>query len=397
MRKLVVFAQFLILPAFFFYNPVQAQFTRLDSIILKNRIKIEFVLDIGNVLPTNTFVRLKNTDTDGLAHYNGYSLRLARQTTGDQLWQQIYGYPSFGVGVYSAFFTNTQNLGNPIATYGFFNAPFFKINRFSLNYELGLGLTFNWNHYDPLTNPDNTAISTDKSVYIDAGLSLRYLLSQRLSVNLGYGLTHYSNGRLKLPNFGLNTGATKVSLSYDLFDNPIQYQSQLKPSYTDHFEWILSAYGGERNVTYLGTLVDLVTQMKGINYLVFGISNTINRQIDYKSKIGIGFTMEYNGSQSSQIIVENGKLDELDMPFGRHLALSIFPSYELVIDRLSLIIQPGFYLYRKKAADMTPGYYQRIGVKYHFLKNTFFGISLRAYDYYKSDFIEWTVGHRLAW
>jgi hypothetical protein len=383
--------------AYRFPSSVQAQMSRMDSVVLKNRLKIEFLLDFGNVLPTNTFVRLQNNDLDGLAHYSGYALRLATQTNGEKLWQQLYGYPNFGIGVYSAFFTNTNNLGNPFAVYGFFNAPFFKINRFSLNYELGLGLAFNWNHYDPLTNPTNIAISTDKSVYIDAAVYLRYLLSKRMAVNLGYGFTHYSNGRLQLPNFGINTGATKISISYNLFPEPIHYLTQTKPAYTGHYEWILSAYGGERNVSYLGTPDNVVTSIEGINYAVFGISNTLNRQIDYKSKIGVGFTMEYNGSQASQIIVENGSLDELDMPFNRHLVLSIYPSYELVIDRLSLVIQPGFYLYRKKAATMTPTFYQRIGVKYHFTKNVFLGINLRAYDCYKSDFIEWTMGHRLNW
>ncbi len=379
-----------------FPNSGQAQMNRPDSITSKTRLKVEFRLDVGNILPTNDFVRPQNTDPDG-AHYFGYSVRLANQTTGDKLWHQIYGYPEFGIGVYSSVFTNTKLLGNPIAVYVFFNAPFVKVNRLSLNYELGLGLTFNWNDLNPVSNPTNVAISTDKSVYIDAGISLKYLLSKSLSFELGYGFTHFSNGRLKMPNKGLNTGATKISLSYDLNDEPIRYQSQIKPVFSSHYEWIISVYGGSRNVLYVGTNVDLATQMKGLNYAVFGLSNTFNRQINYKSKIGFGFTMEYNGSQNSQIIVEGGNLDVLDQRFERYIALSVYPAYELVIDRLSLVIQPGFYLYRKKSADMTPGYYQRIGVKYHFMKNTFLGINLRAYNFYQSDFIEWTIGHRLFW
>ncbi len=47
----------------------------------------------------------------------------------------------------------------------------------------------------------------------------------------------------------------------------------------------------------LGTQVEVVTGMKGINYAVFGISNTLNRQLDYKSKVGIGLMMEYIGSR----------------------------------------------------------------------------------------------------
>ena len=163
------------------------------------------------------------------------------------------------------------------------------------------------------------------------------------------------------------------------------------------YEWIISGYGGARNVLYQGTGVNQTTSMKGVNYAVYGISNTINRQINYKSKIGLGVTMEFNGSQNSQIVIEGGSLDGADLPFNRHLALSLYPSYELVIDRLSLVMQPGIYLYRMKTSDMTPLLYQRIGIKYHFLKDTFIGINLRAYNFYESDFIEWTIGHRLCW
>ena len=396
MRKFTAFTLNLILFVLLAI-PGKAQLSRLDSLILKNRIKAEFRLDVGNILPTNNYVKLQNTDLDGVPHYFSYSLRLAKQTTGDQLWQQLYGYPEYGVGVYSASFVNTTKLGYPFAVYGFFNAPFFRLNKLSLNYELGLGFTFNWNHYDPVTNPGNIAISTDGSVYIDAGLNLKYPLGKRVNLSLGYGFTHFSNGRLKLPNKGLNTGESKISIAYNLYDDPIQYKSQLKPKYTKHYEWIISGYGGIQNVVYLGTYVNVVTGMKGINLPVFGISNTFNRQVNYKSKIGFGFTVGYSGSQNSQIIVESGKLDEQETTFARHLSLSIYPSYELVIDKLSVIIQPGFYIYRKQTTNMSPSFYQRIGVKYYFLENTFAGVSLRASKFHISEFIEWTVGYSLNW
>ncbi len=396
MRKISYTVLSLLIVAVTLHNSGYAQLIHTDSLILKNHLKTEFRIDVGNVLPTNAFVRAQNTDADGLAHYYSYSLRVSKQTTGDQLWQQRYGYPNYGAGIYSAFFSDTKKLGNPIAIYGFFNAPFFKINRVSLNYELGLGLTFNWNSYNPVENPNNIAISAEKSVYIDAGISLKYLLTQRLELSLGYGFTHFSNGALKLPNKGLNTEATKISLSYRLFNSAL-YRSDLQTPFNGFYEWIISGYGGARNMLYQGTGVDLATSMKGVNFAVYGISNTLNRQVSYKSKIGIGMTMEFNGSQNSQIVVNGASLEKSNLPFDRHLALSIYPSYELVVNKLSLIIQPGIYLFRMNTANMTPIMYQRIGVKYHFLKNTFAGINLRAYNYYESDFIEWTFGHRICW
>lgn len=397
MRKVPYLFLTLIFLVGIFLHSGNAQIIHQDSLIQRNRFEAEFRMDVGHLLPTNAFVKTQNTDPGSMANYNGYSLRLAKQTTGNQLWQQIYGYPSFGLGIYSAFFKDTPKLGNPIALYGFFNAPFFRVQRWSLNYELGLGFTFNWNSYNPVGNPNNIAISADKTVYIDAGVSLKYQLSKRLGFGLGYGFTHFSNGALKMPNKGLNTDAARISLSYTLNEDPVRYHSQLIPPFMGFYEWIISGYGGARNVLYQGTGVNQTTSMKGINYAVYGISNTINRQINYKSKIGLGVTMEFNGSQNSQIVIEGGSLDGADLPFNRHLALSLYPSYELVIDRLSLVIQPGIYLYRMKTSDMTPLLYQRIGIKYHLLKDTFIGINLRAYNFYESDFIEWTIGHRLCW
>ena len=282
MKKVHIYSLTLTFLALLFQSSLNAQPNQPDSLNLKNRLNVEFRLDVGNVLPTNTFVRKQNTDLDGLAHYYAYSFRIAKQTTGDKLWQQIYNYPCYGLGIYSAFFANTKNLGFPVAAYGFFNAPFFTVNRLSLKYEIGLGITFNWNHLDPVSNPNNIAISADGSVYIDAGVSLKYPVSKRLTFNLGYGFTHFSNGALKMPNKGLNTGATKISLSYDLYDDPIQYQTQIISRFSSHYEWILSGYGGARNVLFTGSGVDAATEMKGLNYAVYGMSNTLNRQITSK-------------------------------------------------------------------------------------------------------------------
>lgn len=396
MRSAYNLATILIILSVIFVNSVEAQIICRDTLVQKRILKPEFRMDVGNVLPTNSFVKTQNTDADGMAHYSSYSLRLAKQTTGNRLWQQLYAYPEYGVGLYSAFFKDTRKLGKPIALYGFFNAPFFRFHHWSLNYELGLGLTFNWNSYNPVTNPDNIAISADKSVYIDAGVSLNYSLTRRMTLSVGYGFTHFSNGALKLPNKGLNTEAAKIGVSYSISD-PVRFQTLPVPFFRGFWEWVVAGYGGARNVLYQGTGVDPATSMKGVNFAVFGISSTLNRQVSYKSKLGIGVTMEFNGSQNSQLMVAGTSLEETDLPFDRHLALSIYPSYELVVNKLSLIIQPGFYLFRMKVTNMTPVLYERIGVKYHFLKNTFAGINLRAYNFYESDFIEWTIGQRICW
>ena len=97
----------------------------------------------------------------------------------------------------------------------------------------------------------------------------------------------------------------------------------------------------------------------------------------------------------AQVAVDYNELDPGDSPLSDKIQISIYPSYELVIDKLSVIIQPAFYIYRKNFKDQSPVFHQRIGIKYHLSDNIFAGITLRDYSFHVSDFIEWTIGYRI--
>ncbi|NOY96492.1 MAG: acyloxyacyl hydrolase [Chlorobi bacterium] len=389
----------IILLVFVLIQPMvlRAQQTKLDSFLTHTPIFIRAGFQNGCVIPTNEFIRGHNFLKDTIDSYNSISFLLLKQTKGDKLWEQVYGYPVFGVGIYSALFNETKELGVPISVYGFFSAPFIRINKFSFNYELGLGLAFNWNSFDPVENPNNIAISAEQSTYIEAGLNLEYRVARRYYLSAGYGFYHFSNGKLKLPNKGLNTKAVKFSMRYQLNNVSYSFIKRDVPKFEKHFEWDIDVYGGVKNVIYKGGDVDIITKYEGVYYPVYGINNTFSRSLNYKSKVGFGFSIGYNGAINAQIAVEEGELDPVGQPFGDHLDVNIYPSYELVVDRLAFVLQPGFYIYRKRASGLTPGFYQRIGVKYHFLKDYFLGVSLRAFHFQESDFIEWNIGRRIKW
>jgi hypothetical protein len=88
-------------------------------------------------------------------------------------------------------------------------------------------------------------------------------------------------------------------------------------------------------------------------------------------------------------------LDAIDGKFSDKLLVSIYPSYELAITKTSLIIQPAFYIYRKKLKIQSPVFHQRIGLKYHITEHLFVGITLVDYQFHVSDFIEWNIGYRI--
>lgn len=348
----------------------------------------------GYVFATNDFIKGINVESDRINGFQTFSLKLSTRSDGQKLWEQLYKYPEWGIGIYMADFFNPEEIGRPLALYGFFNAPLIRRQRLLLNYELGFGATFNWKSFNPVTNQYNIAIGAGESFIIDAGLNLDYQLTGRTDIIAGFSLTHFSNGALKKPNFGINTVAPKIGLKYNFY-RPIKFIARDVPEFDPHNEWIISGFGGVKNLIFDSVNIDIIEKYEGAFFPVFGISAGYNRQVSYKSKIGIGMTLSFDGSTNARAAVENNEIDPVDTPFPDKIQLSIYPSYELTINRLSLVLQPAFYLYRKKFSNQSPAFHQRIGLKYQLTDKVFAGIILRDYAFHVSDHLEWTLGYRI--
>jgi Lipid A 3-O-deacylase (PagL) len=349
----------------------------------------------GNVLATNPFLKQAITDGDRHIEFAAFSLQYLKQTNGEKEWEKNFNYPTYGLGIYSAKFFDNSGFGTPIAIYGVLKAPFRRWGKLSLNWDTGFGLTFNWKSFNPAANNFDISLGARETVFIDLGINLKYRLNDQLDLSLGYSFTHFSNGALKVPNFGLNTFSPKISLEYNLqrFIPPAkEFPTAPFPKYTS---LDFSFFGGIKNVVYNGSSPDSVNKYKGVYYQVYGMNTTLNRQLTRKSKIGIGCSISYDGSYNSTAYIDHGELEPVEGFHKDKFSLSIYPSYELVIYRLSVVVQPGFYLFRQQSVDKKPVPYQRLGLHYQLGSNLFTGVCLRAYDYHVSDFIEWTLGYHL--
>lgn len=379
-------------------SPLISLAQSVDTTLLKttNNYSISGLYQNGYVFPTNDFVRGGNAEKELINAFQTFSIRFSQQSYGKNLWEQIYNYPHWGIGLSVYDFYNPEEIGNPIAIFGFFDAPFKRWDRLTFNYEIGFGATFNWRRFDPVSNSSNIAIGAGESFYIDAGLNLLYELTEHFDVETGLSLTHFSNGALKKPNFGLNTVAPKISIKYN-FDERHDFIKHKIPEFQPEKEWIISTFIGGTNVIFDSVNVDIQEKYEGVTFPVVGITTTLNWHIWRMSKIGIGMAFNYNGSVNAQVAVDNNELEVKDGLFTDKIQISIFPSYEFVVNRFSLILQPAFYIYRKKLVNQTPVFHQRIGLKYHFTEDFFAGITLRDYKFHVSDFVEWNIGYRIKW
>jgi hypothetical protein len=323
------------------------------------------------------------------------SIRYSFQTKGNKLWEKLYHCPEYGIGFYYGHFFESEEIGDPLALYCFLKSPVWFRLKSLLNIETGFGMAFNWEKFEILHNPYNIAISLRQSVFIDLGLTFEYRLSQQWNIDVGGSFTHYSNGATKAPNYGINTFAPKISVKYKINEYYPLTRKYILPEHKPKNELDVLYYTGWKNVLYEGNDVDSITKYNGVFYNVHGVSAFYTLKVSHKSSFGAGITLGYYGGADQTISVDNGMLKEDEASLKKGLELSIFPCYELDIKNISLLIQLGFYVYRTQYTGKTPNTYQRIGLKYYFYKNVYAGISLRAYEYQVSDYIEWNFGFTL--
>ena len=124
----------------------------------------------------------------------------------------------------------------------------------------------------------------------------------------------------------------------------------------------------------------------------------MNRQFSHKIKFGGGIDFSYNEAYAAKVTMTDGTPEKATYSFNDKFLIGIFPSFELVINNINILIQPGYYIYRQKVENAeTPTTYQRVGIRYYILKHFAAGVNIRAYNFSKADFVEFNFGYSLRW
>ncbi len=357
----------------------------------------------GRVLQTNDFLKGENSANQVIDYYQALDISYGVQTDGDKEWHHIFNFPYFGVGYYNANFFNVDELGTPTALYGFMGFPFKRWDKGMWGYELGFGLTYNWEPYNKYDNPFNVAIGSYRTVYIDANLFYQYYLGKRWSLRGAFGFTHFSNGGTRKPNSGINLLSPSLEVSYNFKDRPILIRKP-QPAYGQHYEVAMQFGAGSKNELYdnpnnvpEGSLQGTTSMM----YSYFNLSGALLKQATWKNKFGAGIDITYD--EAANITIENpedGSLPPIVSyadDFYEKMMIGVFGTYEYTVDRLSVASYFGILALRKKGTNSNPLLYQKFGIKYHFKNDMYAGLLVRAHNFSVAEVIEWNIGYRIKW
>lgn len=359
----------------------------------------------GTVLQTNDFLKGDNLKGQPIDYYQALNISYFVQSDGRKAWHHIFNFPTYGVSFYNANFFNTEELGTPTALYGFLGMPLKRGEKGVFGYELGFGLTYNWEPYDKYTNPLNVAIGSNRTVFIDANLFYTYHLGRRWDLRGSFGFTHFSNGGTKKPNSGINLISPAIALSYSFKDRPTLIR-EIQPEYETHHEVALQIGSGSRNIIYenpntpgdenipLGT-TDLMH-----SYL--NVSAAYLKQANWRNKFGGGIDFTYDETANVTVTnPENGNENPdvlISDKFSEKMMIGLYGTYEFTIDRLSVASYLGYLVYRKEVTNKSDSkLYQKFGIKYHFKNDMYAGLLVRAHNFSIAEVIEWNLGYRIKW
>ena len=312
----------------------------------------------------------------GIHDYYGLDLRFALQKRKNDVYSSIYRAPKFGLGLYSGNFNN-NDFGHPFGVYGFYEIPIIlPQSKWSFVYNIGLGMGFNFNYYNPEGNPNNLLIGTERNVYISLAFESRYNITDHWVLGAGFGFKHFSNGRVKLPNKGINLIPITVMAEYNIGD-----------TYTDIKEGNLKKFQPFNCITVFGAAGRKNFEYDEPIYFKSSLGASYLRQFNYKFRYGGGLELFYTDGSLDRIPSDKSNFNKL-FSYG---FVGVFEWQ--ITERLYMPLNVGIYFNHNKE-NVEEIIYQRIGVRYLVgkPKKLFLGVSLKATRVH-ADYTEWTLGY----
>lgn len=378
------------------------------------------------------------------AHYPAFEMSIYQDTYGKKQWESLYNYPYIGLTYYHANFGhNTEGnpeigevLGKVYAVYPFINYPLLydDTKQLTLKFGAGLGyLTKCFDHNDEDGSHYNLSIGSNLNAAINLSFEYRQEFFSRLMGVASVGLTHFSNGATKSPNYGLNTVSGALGLAYYLRRPRLEFTPSQRPDYQpfefDGKKWFsidVGAYFGMKDVS--------ATYGKNEPYLVFDLSTQLLAQFTTCSRAG--FTLSVSQDYSDQALTDhyvddhknifiiqeyfqNNKVynDTISIKPYQMIKPNIGLCYSMTMERMSFLFELGVHVDLRKrhnmlydyktdasgrkyipagnlASDFSKGqYYEKIYIRYYLFDNLYANITLAAH-YIRADYLCFGLSYR---
>jgi hypothetical protein len=307
-------------------------------------------------------------------HFPIYQLNFFRKGDFGREWQALYNFPQHGISVVYSPLSSPEYLGYGLGIFPFINFHVYNSKWISCTFFVGAGLGYVQKPFHFAENYKNEAIGSRFNAILSGQADFRYRLSETTEISTGISITHFSNGKAKTPNLGINNCGIYAGLAYNIpRDQPSEKQPFSKDEKKQEFNFF---FAGSFKQNY---------PVGGKNYLYTAYSLNTKRVISPKRKIGAGIDVFYDYSDRAHF---QGK--GFDKPDMTYIKPALYLLHDFRLSRISIFIHVGTYLYAFEKNQEFGMIYDRVGIQFYL--NQFFSTHVALKTHYaKADCIEFAL------
>ena len=330
----------------------------------------------GNIYPHNVLIKPLIKEP-----VRGFTVSYTWPNSRGKEWRKFFNYPNYGISYNFKSYGNPEELGNSHSLTSFFQISFLPRRKyFDIGFLEYTGIGYFSKKYDPVTNPENQAISTNINISADLRIYTRIRVKP-VYIEYSRGLNHFSNGLIKAPNLGINVKNNSFTLGYEMEDLPERKKipkSERIPEFR-HELWSFASIGVKA--------VD--GQLEQKKYFPVNFSLNYSYRLTMLNKIGLGMDFIYDSSLSEFAILKYNYPGEPPINF----------RYGLNIHNEFVFGNTGFYscygFFPRISEYYTSTRYYKVGLKFYF-KNVVGVVLLRAVPLFRADLVELGIGYRIT-
>ena len=371
--------------------------SRCSSSNIISKISLDF--RPSYVFPTNGFLKGDNERGQNIDNAFSGHLRYSFQFKPYTAVDQIYNGPYQGIGLAYNDFHNKEEIGSPVAFYVFQGARIARLHpKLSLNYEWNFGLSLGWKPYSNIDNGYNVIIGSKANAYIHANMYLNWMLSKRVDLTAGVGLSHFSNGNTSFPNAGLNTADFRLGLVYNINREektltPPSYCQPI-PAFKRHISYDVVVFGSWRRK---GMVTEDGQVALDDKFTVLGINLNPMYNVGYRFRVGASFDGVYDESaniHNNKWWGYEGESDKkyIKPPLSVQMALGISGRAEYVMPYFTVGIGLGANVLHR-GGDFK-AIYQILALKAEITRNSFLHIGYSLNDFHNPNYLMLGLGYR---
>jgi hypothetical protein len=341
--------------------------------------------------------------------YNAVEFRLGWQSTGRQTWQRLHNYPVYGLGVFASSLGESDVdsiVGTPSGIYFFYGEPIVRFRNFTLMFDLGIGLSYDFIPYDAENNPTNDVIGSRINLYFNGNLIMYYRVTESLDLSLGANFFHFSNGRSNTPQRGINLGGLNIGAKYNF--NPMihytkyarpDYRPPVRPEFIEAPKPALDRYGELQFMASIGTVMTEPGETKAPDGSIDTLkqerysTSTVSLEYAYLAgrtlKLHAGLDAMYD---ASMVNYHPGVLPG-EVDFGGKFMAGYHLGFQYLIERFAFYFAYGRYLY--KESPTRGEWYMRVGGRVGLTPKLDAHIALKTRNGGIADWIEWGLAYKL--